>query len=178
MLGKRRHDRCLQIFDRISCIKVNRFILECQRVKFRGRQTLAYLCSFLLSSFLFISEEHWRGCTSFQSFPTVRFNDIVNIFYYIFLWLLLQVKIALGKFQHIYWVYPMCQEPCAFIHNPYIIPSLVIWHPCKVKTISMLPLLHTVHKDDLLYFFLKVKSVQEINCSSFNLHNRFKKRLK
>lgn len=43
-LWESRHNGFFQIVERISGIKVNRFVLECQRVKFKGSQILAHLC--------------------------------------------------------------------------------------------------------------------------------------
>ena len=63
-LQNERHKGHLQIFEKISCIKVNRFDLMCQRVNFRGRQISAYLGHFY--SFAKDSKEDVHLSNSFQ----------------------------------------------------------------------------------------------------------------
>lgn len=165
-LWKRKHNCCLQIVERISGIKVNRFVLECQRVKFKRRQILAHLCWFF-AWFIFYSSVKSPEEDIHYSNPFQQWDSLIWMhFYYISLWLLLKVRLALGKIQ----IFPKCflgARNHGSVHIiSYITPSLVIWHLCKTKTISMLPLLHTTHKNTLLFFLLKIKQVQEIKCSS------------
>lgn len=53
-------------------------------MKFKGKQIIAYLCSFLSSTHFYSSVKIAEGNVH-PSFPKVRLYDIFNTFYYIFL---------------------------------------------------------------------------------------------
>lgn len=109
MLWKRRHDRCLQIFDRISYKNVNRFVLECPGVKLKGRQILAHLCSFFAQ---LIFTHLWRTLKRMYIIPILSNSKVIWYIQYILLYISLIIfigKNSLGQNSaDIYWVFPMC----------------------------------------------------------------------